>query len=169
MSCQARPGSTRKDSVAGMGTYGKEVLEQIRDEMERAYRPPEAGQRIAQAEAGEPLSVEFAALRSALSTLHASYAMVGRLPPEPPTARGRIGARLIKLVRRMLFWYTPQIVHFQYSALRALEEQAKILERGERRIRQLEGELKVLMAAPASHSQTLETADGAVRAADCEY
>jgi len=169
MSCQARPGSTRKDSVAGMGTYGKEVLEQIRDEMERAYRPPEASQRIAQAEAREPLSVEFAALRSALSTLQASYAMVGRLPPEPPTVRGRIGARLIKLVQRLLFWYTPQIVHFQYSALRALEEQAKILERGERRIRQLEGELQVLMAAPASHSQTLETADGAVRAADCEY
>jgi len=157
----------------------KEVLQQIRDEMERAYRPPEANQRIQQAHAGEPLSLEFAALRSALSVLHASYAMVGRLPPEPPTARGRIGARLIKLVRRMLFWYTPQIVYFQYSALRALEEQAKILERDERRISQLEGELgeeraqnrnlrrawedlRVVMAAPASHSQTQE-------AADCEY
>ena len=150
---------------------GKEVLQQIRDEMERAYRPPEAHQRIAQAQAGEPLSVESAALRSALSALHASYAMVGRLPPEPPTLRGRIGGRLIKLVQRMLFWYTPQIVHFQYSALRVMEEQARILERDERRIRQLEGELgeeraqnrnlrrawddlKVVMAAPASHSQT---------------
>jgi len=148
---------------------GMEVLQQIRDEMERAYRPPEANKRIEQAKAEEPLSVESAALRSALLALHASYATVGRLPPEPPTVRGRIGARLIKLVQRMLFWYTPQIVHFQYSALRVLEEQAKILERDERRIRQLEGELKVVMAAPASNSQTLETADGGARAADCEY
>jgi hypothetical protein len=138
MSCQARPGSTRKDSVARMG---KEILQQIRDEMERAYRPPQANQRGEPAQADDSPSLEAAALRSALSALQASYALVGQLPPEPPTFRGRMGTRLVKLVQRMLFWYTPQIVHFQYSALRALEEQGKILERGERRIRQLEGEL----------------------------
>jgi hypothetical protein len=120
---------------------GKEVLQQIRDEIERAYRPTEASQPLQETPRDEPLSVESAALRSALSALHASYAMVGRLPPEPPTFRGRMGARLIRLVQRMLFWYTPQIVHFQYSALRVLEAQARILERDERRIRQLEGEL----------------------------
>jgi DNA repair exonuclease SbcCD ATPase subunit len=155
---------------------GNEVLQQIRDEMERAYRPPEADIRVERAEAEEPLSVESAALRSALSALQASYAMVGRLPPEPPTVRGRIGARLIKLVQRMLFWYTPQIVYFQYSALRALEEQAKTLERAERRIRKLESELgeeraenqnlrrawedlKVAIAAIASNSETLAGTD----------
>jgi len=148
--------------------------------MERAYRPPEADKRVERAKAEEPLSVESAALRSALSALHASYAMVGRLPPEPPTVRGRIGTRLIKLVQRMLFWYTPQIVYFQYSALRALEEQAKILERAERRIRKLESELgkeraenenlhrawedmKVAIAAIASNSQTLDCGDSVRR------
>jgi hypothetical protein len=155
---------------------GKEVLQQIRDEMERAYRPPEADKRIERPNAEEMLFVESAALRSALSALHASYAMVGRLPPEPPTVRGRFGARLVKLVQRMLFWYTPQIVYFQYSALRALEEQAKILECAERRIRRLESELgeeraqnenlrrwwedlKVAIEANASDSQTLVCTD----------
>ncbi|MGA2736855.1 MAG: hypothetical protein ABSG65_05325 [Bryobacteraceae bacterium] len=120
---------------------GKEILQQIRDEMERAYRPSEGSRRTERTQADDSTSLEGAALRSVLSALHASYALVGQLPPEPPTFRGRVGARLVRLVQRMLFWYTPQIVHFQYSALRALEEQAKILQHAERRIRQLEVEL----------------------------
>lgn len=120
---------------------GQEILQQIRDEMERAYRVPEAKKSIERAEADDSPCLESAALQSVLSALHSSYALVGQLPPEPPTFRGRMGARLVKLVQRMLFWYTPQIVHFQYSALRALEEQAKILQSAERRIRQLEAEL----------------------------
>ena len=109
--------------------------------MEREYRPPEANDRVERVEADVSSSLEFAALRSMLSTLQASYAQVGQLPPEPPTFRGRMGARLVKLVQRMLFWYTPQIVHFQYSALRALEEQAKMLQSADTRIRKLEVEL----------------------------
>ncbi len=34
---------------------------------------------------------------------------VGRMPPQPPTLRGRLGAVLVRLVRRSLFWYTQQI------------------------------------------------------------
>ena len=109
--------------------------------MERAYRPSEANKRMERARADDSPALETAALRSVLSAMHASFALVGQLPPEPPTFRGRMGARLVKLVQRMLFWYTPQIVHFQYSALRAFEEHAKILQRAESRIRQLEVEM----------------------------
>ena len=106
----------------------QQVLQQIREEMERSYRPLEVSKPMERTRADELPSMESAGLRSALSALYASYGLVGQIPPEPPTFRGRIGARLIKLVQRMLFWYTPQIVHFQYSALRALEEQTKSLE-----------------------------------------
>jgi 2-polyprenyl-3-methyl-5-hydroxy-6-metoxy-1,4-benzoquinol methylase len=34
---------------------------------------------------------------------------VGRMPPEPPTLRGRAGGVLVRLVKRCLFWYTDQI------------------------------------------------------------
>ena len=174
---------------------GEEVLQQVREEMERSYRPLEVSTPMERTNANEPPSIELAGIRSALSALHASYGLVGQTPPEPPTFRGRIGARLVKLVQRMLFWYTPQIVHFQYSALRALEEQTKNLESAaahlrdfkraqdaaresiELRVRQLEGtlaeeraqngrlhrawedlqkDLKVAMAAAASHTQSLE-------------
>lgn len=116
-----------------------DIVDQIRDEMTRAYRPRREGVQSSLA-ADSPL-LDGTALRSAMAALHASYAQVGKLPPEPPTFRGRMGARLVKLVNRMLFWYTPQIVYFQYSALRAFEEQARILDSAERRIRQLESEL----------------------------
>jgi len=117
---------------------GKDFTQHVRDEMERAYRPTS---HVESSEMSDSLPEELYALRSALLALRASYASVGQRPPEPPTLRGRIGALLVHLVQRMLFWYTPQIVHFQYSALRVLEEQAKILERAESRIRFLETEL----------------------------
>src|ERR1700691_3657770 len=149
---------------------GNETLQRIREEMERAYGPAEANDHFERGADHSP-SLETTALRSVLAALHASYALVGQLPPEPPTFRGRVGARLVKLVQRMLFWYTPQIVHFQYSALRAFEEQASILRRAEGRIRHLEVELgkecaenrnryrawedlKVAMTARVSNSQS---------------
>jgi len=159
----------------------EEILQQIRDEMERAYRPPDVPKQKP-AEAGDSPALGFTPLRLALGALNASYASVGQPPPEPPTFRGRVGAQLVKLVRRMLFWYTPQIVYFQYSALRVLEEQGKILERSESRIRRLEAELaeqraqnqdlrqawedfERTMAAPASSFQAGERGDADARAA----
>jgi O-antigen chain-terminating methyltransferase len=95
--------------------------------MDHAYRRGAANQPVEQAVAA-PAPVGSVEMRSALSALYASYSLVGQTPPEPPSLRGRIGAGLVKLVQRMLFWYTPQIVNFQYSALRAIEEQTKSLE-----------------------------------------
>ena len=107
---------------------GEQVLQQIREEMERSYRPLEASKPMERNQANGPPPIESAGIRPALSALYASYGLVGQMPPQPPTFRGRLGARVVKLVQRLLFWYTPQIVHFQYSALRALEEQNKSLE-----------------------------------------
>jgi len=92
--------------------------------MERNYKQSEAGGLSKRAEAGRLPAIDSARTQSALADLQASYALVGQAPPEPPTWRGRIGSRLVRIVQRLLFWYTPQIVHFQYSALRAIEELA---------------------------------------------
>jgi 2-polyprenyl-3-methyl-5-hydroxy-6-metoxy-1,4-benzoquinol methylase len=95
--------------------------------MQRSYRPRE-GSASVEAEAGQPSAAELVELRSALAALCSSYALVGQTPPEPPTFRGRMGAQLVKVVQRLLFWYTPQIVHFQYSALRAFESTLRAFE-----------------------------------------
>jgi 2-polyprenyl-3-methyl-5-hydroxy-6-metoxy-1,4-benzoquinol methylase len=135
----------------------KEILEQIREEMERAYRPPglSKGSEPAQA-TRELLPAESAGQRSALAALYGSYALVGQMPPEPPTFRGRLGARLIKVVQRLLSWYTPQIVHFQYSALQAFEEQAKNLERLDSSLRDLRRRQEVERKAEEAERKAVE-------------
>ncbi len=44
------------------------------------------------------------------------------MPPCPETLRGRIGASLVRMVRRALFWYTPQIVAVQEAITEVLGE-----------------------------------------------
>jgi hypothetical protein len=39
----------------------------------------------------------------------ANATSIGAIPPAPNTFRARFGAVLVRIVRRMLFWYTPQI------------------------------------------------------------
>jgi len=141
----------------------KGIQRQIRQEIERAYRPRESYQRIEPMELSQPVSGDLAELRSAVAALFSSYARVGQTPPEPPTLRGRIGAQLVKLVQRLLFWYTPQIVHFQYSALKAFEAANRALEAEAEKVQRLETELQrerqareTLASAALSRAKTLE-------------
>jgi SAM-dependent methyltransferase len=52
---------------------------------------------------------ELARLRGKLFLLEQECRKIGQLPPSPPTLRGRLGAVLVPIVRRMLFWYTPAL------------------------------------------------------------
>lgn len=52
---------------------------------------------------------------------------VGDMPPQPPTLRGRVGAVLVNVVRRMLFWYTGQIRAQNQRIAEAAREQARVL------------------------------------------
>ena len=63
---------------------------------------------------------ELMALRTAYDLVHQRRGTVGTMPPTPHTSRARIGAFLVRLVQRMLFWYTPQIIGFNEAVTRAL-------------------------------------------------
>ena len=120
-----------------MGSEQRGILQQIREEIQRAYQPGKASH------AELPLAVhEAVELQSALQELNASYAEVGQIPPQPATLRAKISAPLVKLVQRLLFWYTPQIVRFQQSAARALEAVLQELEWQTNRSQELETELQ---------------------------
>jgi|HubBroStandDraft_1064217.scaffolds.fasta_scaffold00236_11 2-polyprenyl-3-methyl-5-hydroxy-6-metoxy-1,4-benzoquinol methylase len=148
----------RKNAPPGQFLLGeeKDILRQIREEMQRGYRPREGNELSGDGEPGLPASGELVELRSALAALCSSYALVGQTPPQPPTFRGRIGAQLVKVVQRLLFWYTPQIVHFQYSALRAFESALRAFEEQAGSVRRLETELLASVAAATSHTELLE-------------
>jgi SAM-dependent methyltransferase len=54
---------------------------------------------------------------------------VGDMPPQPPTLRAHVGAVLVKIVQRMLFWYTEQIRTFHKGNSEAAGEQVQAFQK----------------------------------------
>jgi hypothetical protein len=67
-------------------------------------------------------------LAEAALRVRMTQGLVGQLPPQPPTLRGRAGGMLLRLMKRLLYWYTPRILDFQDAAARAIQEQAEAIE-----------------------------------------
>ena len=65
---------------------------------------------------------DWTALEQTGLALEHTSSLIGQLPPEPPTLRGRMGAFFVKIVRRALFWYTPPIARFQTAVTLYLRE-----------------------------------------------
>ena len=87
-----------------------EIMQDIRDGL-----APPAAKRAAWAASTDRLTVSVPALNrleSLVQSARIGATQVGSMPPAPPTFRGRIGAKLVRLVQRALFWYTPQLHAF---------------------------------------------------------
>jgi O-antigen chain-terminating methyltransferase len=85
---------------------------------------------------------------------------VGHMPPEPPTLRGRIGASLVRIVKRTLFWYTGQIneIFGKVGGLfRQVAERLSHLERQGAGQRQREAEVARQVDALNQTTKTLRT------------
>jgi SAM-dependent methyltransferase len=54
-------------------------------------------------------------------------ALVGQMPPQPPTVRARVGRLLVSIVRRAVFWLTDQIRSFQTAVVASQKEHAQLL------------------------------------------
>jgi hypothetical protein len=68
---------------------------------------------------------DFPQTAELISGIETGQTLVGRLPPQPPTFRGRVGKTLVDLMRRSLFWYTPAIQAFQRTVAAAFREQTE--------------------------------------------
>lgn len=141
------------------------IMQEIRQRIRQNSAPP---QLVADGEvfSGAPLPdigpLETAAptlpdmlpLEAAVHSLHLSKSLVGELPPEPPSLRGSLGSLLVKAVRKMLFWYTPQIRDFQAGVVAAFDAQLDGL-RGVTAATQQDGRL---LAGVANRLEKLEQA-----------
>jgi len=104
----------------------EQVMQQIRERVRQRYA---LAPRLSATPASAPLAAAgFNALRRMIDHARRCAAAIGAQPPRPPTLRGRVGAVLVRLVRRMLFWHTPQIADFSEATLRVIEEQVAALE-----------------------------------------
>lgn len=97
------------------------IMREIRDRIRRGSAPRDQRQNGLTPASGPQLP-EITALEDLCRVLHSRQALVGQLPPEPPTTRGRIGSLLVKAVRRTLFWYTPQLQNFHAGVVQGFEQ-----------------------------------------------
>jgi len=70
------------------------------------------------------------------SSIETGALLAGEMPPMPPTLRAKAGKWLVAIVRRMLFWYIPQVQSHQRASAQAVRELAEALRGIERSQRQ---------------------------------
>lgn len=87
-----------------------------------------AGLKLGAAREGQNPSFDLARSREFVEGVRSGRTVAGNLPPQPSTLRGRIGAFVIQMMRRSLFWYTAPLQSFQSSAAAAIEEQSQAFE-----------------------------------------
>jgi O-antigen chain-terminating methyltransferase len=101
------------------------IMQEIRERIRQRSTPPPLP-----AEPEFPSNPELPdlnPLETTVRSLHLSKALVGDLPPQPPSFRGRLGSLLVKAVRRTLFWYTPPIRDFQAGVVVGFDQQVAAL------------------------------------------
>jgi len=74
------------------------------------------------------LQLDFATLKRAAAEVGRTAPLVGEMPPCPRTVRGRFGAVLVRVIRRLLSWYTPPIAEFQRAVAWTTEKQTALTE-----------------------------------------
>ena len=83
-------------------------------------------------------------LRAAYKRLYEARDLVGQMPPSPSTLRAKVGGPLVRLVQRMLFWYTPQILRFQREAATFMGSACELIERQFELIGALQNDINAL-------------------------
>ena len=123
-----------------------EIMQDIRDGL-----APPARKRAAWAASIDRLTILVPALNrleSLLESARVGATQVGAMPPAPPTFRGRIGAMLVRLVQRALFWYTPQLHAFHLQVSAALDEQMRVNRALAEELREVRAQMAVLKQQP---------------------
>jgi hypothetical protein len=111
---------TPKSGIVRVTDIMREIWEQV---------SPTVSRRASYTSTFEHSSVlvsEVSRLESFVESVRLGATQVGSMPPMPSTIRGWLGARLVAIVRRILFWYTPQLHDFNLKVATALTEEAKV-------------------------------------------
>jgi len=118
------------------------VIDEIQTRVERENAP--SGASFTPAFGSSADDGRLISLRAAYKRLYDARGLVGQMPPSPATLRAGIGKSLVLLVRRMLFWYTPQILRFQHEATAFMGSACDLIERQFQLIGQLQDDVRAL-------------------------
>jgi SAM-dependent methyltransferase len=128
----------------------RSVIDEIQARVERANSASSASfttPSASSADAGRLVS-----LRAAYRRLYEARDLVGQMPLSPPTLRAKVGGSLVRIVQRMLFWYTPQILRFQREATTLMSSACDLIERQFELIGALQNDIGALRSERSSPS-----------------
>src|ERR1035438_9960336 len=77
----------------------------------------------------EPAQDEVARLIISYEQLYSLRDVVGRMPPSPNSLRAQFGGLGVRIVQRMLFWYTPQVHRFHNATVALAEHVCAAMDR----------------------------------------
>ena len=127
----------------------KEVAAEV--DLNRVLRAPAGGTTaLGTADVDQRLAATDALIASVLN----GSALVGGMPPQPPTFRAKIGRILVSIVRRAVFWLSDQIRSFQMAVVASQKEHAQLL--------------RAQAAEMLKLRQTIEAVEGQTRRLDAE-
>jgi hypothetical protein len=150
------PGSTDADRHEAPAADVQAVMQGVRRRARQRRSENAEFQRLAEQVVSPALALALSRLDAHLQDLRRSAPMVGAQPPTPRTLRGRIGAVLVALVRRALFWFIPPLESSQAAMLGALEGQYRALIEITAALRDLNAKLISLQAATSSRQEDSE-------------
>jgi SM-20-related protein len=101
------------------------LMQEIRDRIHQGSDTQQPGVLLPSA----PPMPEMECLVRVSKALHLRKTLVGRLPPEPPTLRGRFGGLMVKVIRRSLAWFTSRLDDFHSDVIEAFDLQFSALNR----------------------------------------
>jgi hypothetical protein len=96
-------------------------------------------------------------LQNAIAGLYHSRSVVGSLPPQPRTLRGRVGRALVGVVQRMLFWLMPQLDAFHAASVEMMENQMNALDAIAKELLRVEQESRAAIADIRESQRKLAT------------
>jgi O-antigen chain-terminating methyltransferase len=96
----------------------EEIMRDIRDRIRKRGPTNPAADFVSSTAS---VTADLDQLRASLSALRAAEQSLDSLPPEPPTARGAIGGRLSRFIRRALFWQYSQARSFASGVVGTLD------------------------------------------------
>jgi O-antigen chain-terminating methyltransferase len=120
----------------------RRVIDEIQARVERENSPTAASFNTPVASSAD--ATRLVSMRAAYKRLYDARDLVGQMPPSPPTLRAGIGKSLVRLVQRMLFWYTPQILRFQREAALFMGSACALIERQFQLIGELQDDVRAL-------------------------
>jgi SAM-dependent methyltransferase len=98
----------------------EEIKQEIRQHIHPATGEPAGIQSVSSSGIASFPKPDGGDEEPSLKRVERCVSRIGDLPPRPPTKRGRVGAVLVRAVRRALFWYTSQLADFGDAVAGAL-------------------------------------------------